>query len=73
MPVAALLDEGQQCESVEMLGLAALLTIKRGGDEAVFDNVRPLLELMGKDITPVGGHGAGQATKVTNQIIVARP
>ena len=42
-----------------------------GGDEAVFATVRPLLELMGKNITLVGGNGDGQTTKVANQIIVA--
>jgi 2-hydroxy-3-oxopropionate reductase len=50
---------------------AASLTIMCGGDEAVFNQVRPLLELMGKNITLVGGNGDGQTTKVANQIIVA--
>ncbi len=50
---------------------AASLTIMCGGDEAVFETVRPLLELMGKNITLVGGNGDGQTTKVANQIIVA--
>ena len=50
---------------------AASLTIMCGGDEAVFATVRPLLELMGKNITLVGGNGDGQTTKVANQIIVA--
>ncbi|QIM52511.1 2-hydroxy-3-oxopropionate reductase [Hydrogenophaga crocea] len=50
---------------------AASLTIMCGGDEAVFHRVKPLLELMGKNITLVGGNGDGQTTKVANQIIVA--
>ncbi|MES2840951.1 MAG: 2-hydroxy-3-oxopropionate reductase [Pseudomonadota bacterium] len=50
---------------------AGSLTIMCGGDEAVFERVRPLLELMGKNITLVGGNGDGQTTKVANQIIVA--
>jgi 2-hydroxy-3-oxopropionate reductase len=50
---------------------AASLTIMCGGDAAVFDKVRPLLEKMGKNITLVGGNGDGQTTKVANQIIVA--
>jgi 2-hydroxy-3-oxopropionate reductase len=50
---------------------AASLTIMCGGDEAVFERVRPLLALMGKHITLVGGNGDGQTTKVANQIIVA--
>ena len=50
---------------------AASLTIMCGGDEAVFARVQPLLALMGKNITLVGGNGDGQTTKVANQIIVA--
>jgi 2-hydroxy-3-oxopropionate reductase len=49
----------------------ATLSIMVGGDEAVFDKVRPLFELMGKNITLVGGNGDGQTAKVANQIIVA--
>ena len=49
----------------------ATLTIMVGGDEAVFARVKPLFELMGKNITLVGGNGDGQTTKVANQIIVA--
>ena len=36
-----------------------------------FERVKPLFELMGKNITLVGGNGDGQTTKVANQIIVA--
>ena len=50
---------------------AASLTIMVGGSEATFNTVKPLLELMGKNITLVGGNGDGQTTKVANQIIVA--
>ena len=50
---------------------AASLTIMCGGDPAVFEKVRPLLEKLGKNITLVGGNGDGQTTKVANQIIVA--
>ncbi|MEY2952183.1 MAG: hypothetical protein RLZZ401_270 [Pseudomonadota bacterium] len=50
---------------------AASLTIMVGGDEAVFTRIKPLFELMGKNITLVGGNGDGQTTKVANQIIVA--
>jgi len=49
----------------------AALTIMVGGDEAVFERVKPLFELMGKNITLVGGNGDGQTAKVANQIIVA--
>jgi 2-hydroxy-3-oxopropionate reductase len=50
---------------------AATLTIMCGGEEEVFEKVRPLFEKMGKNITLVGGNGDGQTTKVANQIIVA--
>lgn len=50
---------------------AATLTIMVGGPQAAFDKVRPVFELMGKNITLVGGNGDGQTTKVANQIIVA--
>ena len=50
---------------------AASLTIMVGGPQAAFERVRPLFELMGKNITLVGANGDGQTTKVANQIIVA--
>jgi 2-hydroxy-3-oxopropionate reductase len=50
---------------------AASLTIMVGGKAAVFEKVRPLLSLMGKNITRVGEVGDGQTCKVANQIIVA--
>ena len=50
---------------------AASLTIMVGGPEDVFNKVKPLFELMGKNITLVGGNGDGQTCKVANQIIVA--
>jgi 2-hydroxy-3-oxopropionate reductase len=49
----------------------ATLSIMVGGDEAVFARIKPLFELMGKNITLVGGNGDGQTAKVANQIIVA--
>jgi len=50
---------------------AASLTIMVGGKPEVFERVKPLFELMGKNITLVGGIGDGQTCKVANQIIVA--
>jgi len=47
------------------------LTIMVGGPEEAFAAVSPLFEVMGKNITLVGGNGDGQTTKVANQIIVA--
>ncbi len=49
----------------------ATLSIMVGGGEAVFERIRPIFELMGKNITLVGGNGDGQTAKVANQIIVA--
>jgi len=50
---------------------AGSLTIMVGGPADTFEAVKPLFELMGKNITLVGGNGDGQTTKVANQIIVA--
>ena len=50
---------------------AASLTIMVGGSQQTFDRVRPLFELMGKNITLVGANGDGQTCKVANQVIVA--
>jgi len=50
---------------------AASLTIMVGGSQEAFGVVKPLFDLMGKNITLVGGNGDGQTTKVANQIIVA--
>ncbi|MEO6743454.1 MAG: 2-hydroxy-3-oxopropionate reductase [Caldimonas sp.] len=47
------------------------LTIMVGGPEATFERIKPLFELMGKNITLVGANGDGQTCKVANQIIVA--
>ena len=50
---------------------AATLTIMVGGPQAAFDRVKSLFDLMGKNITLIGGNGDGQTCKVANQIIVA--
>lgn len=50
---------------------AASLTIMVGGPEAAFAKVRPIFDLMGKNVTLIGANGDGQTTKVANQIIVA--
>lgn len=49
----------------------AALSIMIGGDEAVVDAVRPCFEVMGKTIVGQGGPGAGQHTKMVNQILIA--
>jgi 3-hydroxyisobutyrate dehydrogenase len=47
------------------------LAIMVGGDKGVFDAILPLFQLMGKNISYMGGVGAGQHTKMCNQILVA--
>ena len=49
----------------------AALSIMVGGDQASFESVRPLLEMLGKNIVRQGGPGAGQHTKMVNQIAIA--
>ena len=49
----------------------AALSIMVGGDSAALDTVTPLLELMGKNIVHHGGAGAGQHTKMCNQIVIS--
>jgi len=49
----------------------ARLSIMTGGEKPVFDSVLPILELMGGTIVLQGGPGAGQHTKMCNQIAIA--
>ena len=49
----------------------AALTIMVGGEQKTFDEIKPLFDLMGQNITLVGANGDGQTCKVANQIIVA--
>jgi 3-hydroxyisobutyrate dehydrogenase len=49
----------------------AALSIMVGGDKDAVEAVRSLLELMGKTIVHQGGAGAGQHTKMCNQIVIA--
>jgi len=50
---------------------AASLTIMVGGEPQAFERIKPLFDLMGKNVTLVGSAGDGQVCKVANQIIVA--
>jgi len=50
---------------------AGSLTIMVGGEQATFDSVKPLFDMMGKNVTLIGAVGAGQVCKVANQVIVA--
>ncbi|MGH7988086.1 MAG: NAD(P)-dependent oxidoreductase [Candidatus Binataceae bacterium] len=47
------------------------LTIMAGGDEAAFKKAMPLFEVLGRRVTHMGASGAGQTTKLANQIAVA--
>ncbi len=49
----------------------ATLAIMVGGDEPIFETVRPLFERMGRNISFMGPAGSGQHTKMCNQILVA--
>lgn len=49
----------------------ATLTIMVGGDQDPFEEMKPILECMGKNIILQGGAGAGQHTKMCNQIAIA--
>jgi 2-hydroxy-3-oxopropionate reductase len=47
------------------------LSIMVGGEEGDVERARPLLEVLGKTIVHVGGHGSGQVVKACNQVVVA--
>lgn len=47
------------------------LSIMVGGDEAVFEQVKPILLTMGASALLIGGIGSGNITKLANQIMVA--
>jgi len=49
----------------------ATLSIMVGGEAATLERVRPLFEVMGKTIVHQGPAGAGQHTKMVNQILIA--
>lgn len=55
----------------EIGAIEGTLSIMVGGKAAIFERVRPLFEVLGKNIVHVGDHGAGQVAKLCNQIVVA--
>ena len=75
--VARLLGEkGVRCMDAPVSGgetgaKNAALSIMAGGDAALFDEVMPIFEKMGKTVTLCGTNGAGQTVKACNQIQVA--
>ncbi len=55
----------------EPKAIDATLTIMAGGEQATFDQVLPILQKMGSSVTLTGPVGAGNVTKLANQIMVA--
>ncbi|EQC26102.1 3-hydroxyisobutyrate dehydrogenase, variant [Saprolegnia diclina VS20] len=49
----------------------AKLSIMAGGDAAAMEKVLPIFQVMGQNIRHMGGAGAGQHTKMVNQILIA--
>ncbi|MFB0508231.1 MAG: 2-hydroxy-3-oxopropionate reductase [Thermodesulfobacteriota bacterium] len=50
---------------------AGTLAIMVGGKQGVFEECKPILDVMGGSVTLVGDIGAGQTTKLANQVVVA--
>ncbi|THA23814.1 2-hydroxy-3-oxopropionate reductase [Streptomyces sp. RKND-216] len=51
--------------------IEAVLSIMVGGEQAVFDRSKPILDALGKTVILCGPHGSGQTVKAANQLIVA--
>ena len=49
----------------------ASLSIMVGGKEGIFERMKPVFQKLGKNVSFIGDHGAGQVAKACNQIIVA--
>ncbi len=72
----ALGEKGARCLDAPVSGgqvgaQNAALSIMVGGEAAVFEEMQPILAVMGKTITHCGPNGAGQIVKACNQIQVA--
>lgn len=48
------------------------LSIMVGGEAEVFEQVKPMFEILGKNVVHVGDNGAGQVTKACNQVVIAQ-
>ena len=55
----------------EVAAREGTLSIMVGGEAPIFEKIRPLFEILGKNVVHVGGHGAGQVVKCCNQVVVA--
>jgi 2-hydroxy-3-oxopropionate reductase len=72
----AMAEKGVRCLDAPVSGgdvgaQEGTLSIMVGGDEDVFNEVLPILEVMGKTVVHCGRNGAGQTVKACNQIQVA--
>ena len=47
------------------------LSIMVGGDKKAFNEIKPILNILGKNITYIGKSGSGQIAKACNQVLVA--
>ncbi len=48
-----------------------VLTVMVGGEQAAFDRAKPMMDAFGRAVTLMGPSGAGQLTKMVNQICIA--
>ena len=72
----AMAEKGVKCLDGPVSGgdvgaVNATLSIMVGGDEKTFETVRPIFEVMGKNIVLCGPLGSGQIVKAANQVLVA--
>jgi len=73
--------EKLQAQGAEMLdapvsggdvgAIKGTLSIMVGGNEAAFNRVKPLFDVMGANVVHIGGNGAGQVCKSCNQVVIA--
>ena len=73
---AAAEEQGKQFVDAPVSGGQAgaengVLTIMCGGEQAAFDRAKPAMEAYGRAVTLLGPAGAGQLTKMVNQICIA--
>ena len=73
---AALAEKGVRCLDAPVSGgdvgaRQGTLSIMAGGDEAVFEQVKPIFDVLGKSAVLCGPNGAGQTVKACNQVLVA--
>ena len=72
---AALVGKGAQALDAPVSGgepgaISGQLAIMVGGPENLFNEMKPVFDILGKSAVLVGGTGAGQTTKLVNQILV---